>query len=111
MAKRGRRRRNKLDTVAAGIGSALGRLMNRMDSWRRQRDEIAAEVRQAVEAGQRVLQELGQDAGKKLAAGPGLLRRRKGGRRKGFKMSKAARAKISAAAKKRWAERKKQPSR
>jgi len=37
----------------------------------------------------------------------GVPARRRGGRRKGFKMSAEARAKISAAAKKRWAAKKK----
>ena len=39
---------------------------------------------------------------------PARRSRKKGGRRKGFKMSKAARAKISAAQKARWAKQKKQ---
>jgi hypothetical protein len=80
--------------------------MNRLDKWRKQREEIARDVRRAVEAGQSVLAELGQDAGRKLAfASAG---RRRGGRRKGSKMSKAARAKISAAQRARWAKRRRE---
>jgi hypothetical protein len=82
--------------------------MNRLDKWREQRDQIANDVRHVVEAGQRVLVELGQDAGAKLAGRKSPLggrpRRRRGGRRKGFKMSAAARRRISAAQKKRWAK-------
>jgi hypothetical protein len=94
-------KRSHLDSAAREIGATLGRLATRIDTWRQQRDEIATEVRQAVEVGRRMLIELGSDVS-------GLsLPKRKGGRKKGFKMSEEAKAKIAEAARKRWAARRK----
>ena len=103
--KNGRNKRGKLDAAAREIGTTLGHLATRIEKWRKQRDEIAGEVRQAVEVGRKMLVELGSDVsslGKDLG-----LPRRKGGRKKGFKMSEEAKAKIADAARKRWAARKK----
>jgi ElaB/YqjD/DUF883 family membrane-anchored ribosome-binding protein len=107
MAKRGRPRKNKLDKVAVGIGRTLGRAAIRLAAWRQQGDEIAAEIYRVVETGNKMLSELGHSAG----AGGRAVRKavtevRKSGRRPGFKMSAEARAKISAAQKKRWAKTK-----
>jgi hypothetical protein len=104
MAKRGRRRTTLLNTTAEGIGRSLGKLANRLDAWRKQRDELAQDLRHVVGAGERMLLELGHGAqvegSKALRATAKAV---KSGRRKGFKMSAAARRKISLAAKKRWA--------
>lgn len=101
MAKRGRKR-GGLDRTAVGIGTALGNVVNRIENWRRQRDEIAAEVRQVVAAGTQLLSELGHDANVRLASMAGPLLKRKGGRPKGYKMSAATRRKLKAA----WRRRK-----
>ena len=103
--KKARNRSGKLDAAAREIGTTLGHLATRIDKWRQQRDEIATEVRQAVEVGRKMLVELGSDVSS-LGTDLGLPRRR-GGRRKGFKMSEEAKAKIAEAARKRWAARKK----
>jgi hypothetical protein len=103
MAKRGRPR-----NVAAGIGRNLAKLANKMDRWRRQRDEIERDLRHVVESGQSMLSELGTKTGRALTTASARIEPNRGGRRKGFKMSAEAKAKISAAAKKRWALRKKQ---
>lgn len=103
MAKRGRPR-----STAAGIGRTLAKLTNKMDQWRRQRDEIERDLRHVVESGQNMLAELGTRTGKAITAASANIKPNRGGRRKGFKMSAEAKAKISAAAKKRWALRKKQ---
>lgn len=108
MAKRGRRRKTTLDTTAEGIGRTLGQLANRFEHWVNQRDALAADLRQVVGAGQRMLSELGSTAVRRVG-GVGVgngRKRRKGGRPKGSKMSAAARAKISAAQKARWAKQK-----
>ena len=102
-------KRKKLDQAAHEIGATLGHLASRMDQWRQQRDDIVAEVRKAVEVGHRMLAELGAvtiGTGKKGSAAVNLPKR-KGGRKKGFKMSEEAKAKIAEAARKRWALRKK----
>jgi hypothetical protein len=102
MAKR-RQRRTRLDSAAVSIGAALGTVAKRMESWRQTRDEISAEIRQLVSAGNRMLEELGRDAGAKLAFEVPLPRAKRQGRRKGFKVSAATRAKLKAA----WAKRRK----
>jgi hypothetical protein len=108
VAKRGRRKDSQLNKAAAGIGRTMAEVMNRMDSWRSQGDELAAEVRQIVAAGSQMLAELGHKADSRVrTARKALTRvRKRGGRPKGFKMSAAARRKLSIAAKKRWAARK-----
>ena len=103
MAKRGRPR-----GVATQIGRTMGKLVNKMDRWRRQRDEIERDLRHVVESGQSMLAELGSTTGRALTTASASIKPNRGGRRKGFKMSAAAKAKISAAAKKRWALRKKE---
>lgn len=108
MAKRGRPRKSKLDKAAVGIGRTLGQVMNRMDQWRKQRDEIAADLHHVVTTAQKTLTELGHTVKFTLNEGPlpRILASTKGkpGQRTGFTMSAAARAKISAAQKARWAK-------
>lgn len=103
MAKRGRPR-----SAATEIGRTLGKLANKMDKWRRQRDDIERDLRQVVESGQGMLAELGSRTGRALTTASERIKPNRGGRRKGFKMSAEAKAKISRAAKKRWALRKRQ---
>jgi hypothetical protein len=129
------RGRSTVDTTAENIGTALGRVAAKLDSWKRQRTEIAAELNRVVAAAERLLSHLGPEGAAEAAAAPN-----RGGRKKGYKvsaatkaklreawekrraagnavvqkaqktkrkLSAAARAKISAAQKKRWAERRK----
>ena len=72
MAKRGRRRESKLDRAAAGIGRALGKALNRIHG-------IDSDVRKVMDARGRNLQQLGRDAGKKIASlGRSVSKARKG---------------------------------
>jgi ElaB/YqjD/DUF883 family membrane-anchored ribosome-binding protein len=76
--------------------------MGRMDRWRSQRDEIASELHQVVKTGQKMLAELGHTADVEAAAAKRAGRQ---GANKVYKMSAAARRKMSIAAKKRHAAR------
>ena len=96
MAKRGSR--SRVDITAENIGSALGRVAARLDSWKNQRTEIAAELNRVVAAAQRMLSHLEPDGMPAPAAAAKKAKRT---------LSAAARARISAAQKKRWAEVKK----
>jgi hypothetical protein len=70
-------------------------LVNRLDTLDAKRRDLVADIQRAAGA---------------LSGGEGHLPspfgKRKGGRRKGFKLSAEARAKIAAAQKKRWAKQK-----
>jgi hypothetical protein len=68
-------------------------LVNQLDALDAKRRKLVTEIQHAA----------GNLQG---AAAPAATRRTKGGRRKGFKMSAEARAKIAAAQKKRWAKQK-----
>jgi len=85
-----------VDITAENIGATLGRVAAKLDSWKRQRTEIAAELNRVVAAAQRMLSHLGPES----TAAPAVLNR--GGRKKGYKMSAATKAKIRAA----WEKRK-----
>jgi len=108
MAKPGRPKKSLLDETARTIGKTLALALNRLDSWRAQRHSIAADVRKAVDTGNQILAELGEEGrtATRSARGAFTRGRRKLGRRKGFTMSKAARAKIAAAQRARWAKKK-----
>jgi hypothetical protein len=135
VAKRGRSR-STVNITAENIGSALGRVAAKLDSWKQQRAELASELNRVVSAAQGMLSSLPADLGltgvtnrggrkkgykmsaatkakiraaweKRKAAGMAVVRTAKKTRRK---LSAAARARISAAQKKRWAERKKAQS-
>ncbi len=98
MAKRRGRGDERLDHAAQQIGTLLGHVAARVDSWKKQRESIAADVRQVVATGQRLLRELGSDAQSAAAT----VTRGRPGRKKGFKMSEATKAKLRAA----WRRRK-----
>jgi hypothetical protein len=87
-----------VDVTAQNIGATLGRVAAKLDSWKRQRTEIAAELNRVVAAAQRMLSHLGPER----ATLPTVLNR--GGRKKGYKMSAATKAKIRAAWEKRKAD-------
>lgn len=89
MAKRARRM-----LTAEGVGAALGRLAGRLDALNKQRAQLAAEIRDAVAHGERLLRTVtGIDTGDRPKG--------KGGRPKGYKMSEATRAKLREAWKRR----------
>jgi hypothetical protein len=60
MAKRGRRKQTTLDKAAIGIGRALGKALNRIEG-------VDAEVRKVMEVRGRTLQEVGREAGRRIA--------------------------------------------
>ena len=98
MAKRGRKPRGTLASIAVELEQLESR-----------RHELIQQLRRAADAlssADSPVPGRARTAGSARRAGTG--RRRRGGRRKGFKMSAEARAKISAAAKKRWAAQKKE---
>ena len=92
-----------MNQVAESLGAGLGRLQARYDAWMKQRDGIAAELRDYVSAAQKMLTAIGHDAGVAVSQAVASV---KTGRRAGFRMSAEARKKISVAAKARWAKRK-----
>jgi hypothetical protein len=85
-----------VEITAQNIGTTLGRVAAKLDSWKRQRAEIAAELNRVVAAAQRMLSHLGPDG----TGSPAAVNR--GGRKKGYRMSAATRAKLRAA----WQRRK-----
>ena len=60
MAKR-RRKPSRLDRAATGIGRALGKALNRIKGF-------DAEARKAMEVRGRSIQQIGRDAGRKIAS-------------------------------------------
>lgn len=84
--------------AATTIGSALGHVAAKLDTWKRQRAEIASELQQLVQQGQRMLADLGHA----ILPTPDVAPVRKGGRPKGYRTSAATKAKLRAA----WRARK-----
>ncbi|MFO7303067.1 MAG: hypothetical protein DIU54_011685 [Acidobacteriota bacterium] len=78
------------------IGAALGRLANRIDEWKKQREALLAEGERLVAVAMSYVQELRGEVGPAPA-------RRRGGRPKGMKLSEETRAKLRAAWKRRKA--------
>jgi len=74
------------------IGTALGQLANKIDSWKRQRDVLIAEGERLADVALGFVRDL---RGHSTAARPGSAR--KGGRPKGMKMSEETKAKLRAA--------------
>jgi hypothetical protein len=73
----------------------LGRVTARLDAWKKQRDEIRADIQAVAASAASMLRELGQPNG--TARKPVG----KGGRPKGYKASAATRRKLRAAWKRR----------
>ena len=99
------RRKNRLNNAAESIGKGLGHLAARYDAWLSQRDELVSDLQKYVAAGQSMLTDLGRTADLRIRQ-----RRKQGAQvRKRIKrtFSPAARAKLRAAAKARWAAAKK----
>jgi hypothetical protein len=114
---------------AEDLGRILGQARNKADSWLSQRQAIVKQLTQLRDEASSLLNQLGHQAaaagqrGRRVAdsfvagyqkRGPGRPKGSKnrkgiiivGGKRRRRKMSKAARAKISAAQKARWAKQK-----
>lgn len=98
MALRRKSRDTSLDTTARGIGRSLGHLAGRVDQLNRQRAAVATEIKAVLAEAQAMLADLGDDVE--------ILRHRgrKAARRAKRNVSAAARARMSAAQKKRWAK-------
>lgn len=90
------RKKSPLVNTAESIGAALGQVMGKLDAWKKQRAEIAADIQQVLRSAQTILAELGETTDVAFA------RARKSGRRKGYVMSADTKAKLRAA----WARRK-----
>jgi hypothetical protein len=88
--------------AAEGIGRTLGQLANRLDKLQKQRDVITARIQRLAHAGTEMFARLKGGAETELVV---VRRAVKRGRKAGFKMSAAARRKMSIAAKKRHAAR------
>jgi hypothetical protein len=98
---RGRRRGN--DTVnrtAEQLGTLLGQVAARVDAWKQQRAEIQAELSAIVKTANGLITDLGQTATKTTH------RVRQTATRARRRFSKATRAKMAEAARRRWALRK-----
>jgi len=98
---RKRRRGNPtLNRNAEELGHLLGHVAARVDAWKKQREELASQLSKIVQTANGLMADLGERAavGRQRAAKTiaGTKRR----------LSKATRAKMAAAARKRWALRK-----
>ena len=99
MAKRGRQAgSSSLHYTAEAIGKALGHVAAKLDAWKVERTSLAAEVRSLMVSAQSLLGEV-SDGDYRV----GSVRKNKGGRPKGYKMSAATKAKLRAAWKRRKA--------
>ena len=98
-----RRRSRRLDSTAESLGAALGHVAARLDAWKQQRSDIAADIQKVLHSAQTMLGDLGEGASRRASV---LLKRatpNKGGRPKGYKMSEATKRKLRAAWKRRKA--------
>jgi hypothetical protein len=107
VAKRRQQGNPRLNATAASIGKAFGKVAARIDSWQRQRAEITRDIHEVISKAQGLLHEVGHGpTSRAVGSLAEIAHVRRGGRQKGFKMSAAARRKISIAAKRRWAAKK-----
>ena len=97
-----RRGSRRLNATAESLGTALGHVAARLDAWKRQRSEIAADIQKLLHSAQSMLGDLGDAASERASA---FLKStpNKGGRPKGYKMSEATKRKLRAAWKRRKA--------
>ena len=106
----------KLEEFAEDLGRVLGTARSKADSWLGQRQAIVKQLTQLRDEASKLLSQLGHEAERVIRrgrpAGSANIAKRGPGRPKGSgrggrrKMSAAARAKISAAQKLRWAKQK-----
>jgi hypothetical protein len=110
---------HRIEDFAEDLGKMLGQARNKAEGWLNQRETIVKNLTQLRDEATTLLAQLGHDAG--IAARRGIRvfrgrppasralvvnKLREAPIRKRRKMSKAARAKISAAQKARWAKQK-----
>lgn len=116
MAKTASSSAQRIEEFAEDLGRILGTARAKADSWLGQRQAIVKQLTQLRDEASKLLTQLGQGAervirrgraaGSKNVAKRGPGRPKGSGRRGRRKMSAAARAKISAAQKLRWAKQK-----
>ncbi|ODS54679.1 MAG: hypothetical protein ABS36_10965 [Acidobacteria bacterium SCN 69-37] len=85
------------------IGAALGQLANRIDAWKRQRDDLIEEGERLANVALEFVHDLRGTTTPAAARAAAVPRKRKGGRPKGMKMSEETRAKLREAWKRRKA--------
>jgi hypothetical protein len=108
---------HRIEDFAEDLGKMLGQARNKAEGWLSQRDAIVKNLTQLRDEATKLLAQLGHDAGTAAQRGVRILRGRPPASRalvvnklreapvrKRRRMSKAARAKISAAQKARWAK-------
>jgi len=100
LRKRKRKASTKLNQTAEGIGTAFGHVAARIEALKRERVEIAADIRKIVRSAQKLLVEL-EDTAVTRASAVRRIASAKGGRPKGYKMSEATKRKLRAAWKRR----------
>jgi len=107
---------------AEDIGRMLGTVQAKAESWLDQRKSVVGHLRTILNNAAKMLEQLGEvpfprDPGKSAGSSTAKAKGRgrppksagiKRGRPKGFKMSPEARKKMAEAAKRRWADKKKQ---
>src|ERR1043165_9213656 len=99
--RRGRSGSNVLNTTAENIGAAMAQVAARIESWKKQRAEIAADMHKIFRSAQDFMGEVGDVAGNRANLLLALKPKGKGGRPKGYKMSEATKRKLRAAWKRR----------
>lgn len=86
-----------------GLGDSLADVAALIEAWKRQREDIAAEVRAVFSRSQEFLRELGEGSEATVSVPAAVRPKRKTGRPKGYKASAATKAKLRAAWKRRKA--------
>jgi ElaB/YqjD/DUF883 family membrane-anchored ribosome-binding protein len=108
VAKKSSSTEHKIEEFAEDLGRILGHARNKADSWLGQRQAIVKQLTQLRDEASKLLTQLGHDAERVIRRGrpAGSKNVVKAVTKTGRKMSKAARAAISAAQKARWAKQK-----
>lgn len=96
MAKKRRRQ------TVSGLDGQFHSLVSKVEAWKQQRSELADDLRALIRSAEALLKDMGE-AGRASVPSPARTARPRTRRR----FSKAARAKMAAAMKRRWAEAKK----
>jgi hypothetical protein len=99
------RKKSKIDDFAEELGELLGSAQAKAEGWLGQRTQIAKSLKGIRDTASKLLADLGERAQRMAltARGPGKRKTSSGPVPKRRKMSAAARARISAAQKARWA--------
>jgi mevalonate kinase len=95
-----RRRTGRLDSAAAAIGGSLGHVAAKVEALKKQREEIAAELRELISTAQGMLNDLGAETATFQRRVKKVVHRR---RRRTF--TQAQRTEISRRMKALWAKR------